>query len=82
MTFPESKKKVVCSLNMIENEFHFLLVCLKYYELRRKFLKPYYCRRPNLNKFDQLLSTINKTEILNLAKFIYFATKLRNESDI
>ena len=77
----ESKCKL-CSLNTIENEYHFLLVCPKYYELRRKFLKPYYCRWPNLNKFDQLLSTVNKTEILNLAKFIYFATKLRNESDI
>ena len=36
-------------------------------------------RWPNLNQFDQLVSSSSKSKISHLAKFIYFANKLRNE---
>ena len=49
-----------------------------YKEVRRQYLKPYFCRWPTLNKFDRIMSTENKKEILNLAKYIYFATKVRS----
>ena len=32
------------SLNKLEDEYHFLLECPKYCNLRNRFLKPYYCR--------------------------------------
>ena len=67
-----------CNLNMVENEFHFLLVCPKYRDLRRKYLKRYYCQWPTLNKFDDLMSKTSKPVIMNLAKFLYFAMKLRD----
>ena len=35
-----------CTQNTIENEYHFLLVCPLYQDLRRKFLKAYYCSWP------------------------------------
>ena len=69
-----------CTSNVIENEYHFLLVCPLYRSLRRKYLKHYYCRWPTVNKFDNIMSTSNKNEILNLSKYIYFANKLRIES--
>lgn len=69
----------LCTTNSIENEYHFLLVCPIYKDLRRKYLKSYYCSWPNLNKFDNIMSSVKKNEILNLSKYIYFANKLRND---
>ena len=67
-----------CNMRKIEDEFHFLLVCPHYIELRRKYLKRYFCTWPTLNKFDQLLSTSSKKTLTNLSKYIYYAFKKRN----
>ena len=53
-----------------------LLVCPKFRDLRRKFLKPYYCHWPNYFKLEILMSTQNTKLITNLAKYIYQATKI------
>ena len=66
-----------CNMSMIENEYHFLLVCPLYAELRRKFLKAYFCHWPNMNKFDNLMMSNSKQVILNVAKFIYYALEMR-----
>ena len=66
-----------CNMSMIENEYHFLLVCPLYAELRRKFLKAYFCHWPNMNKFDNLMMSNSKQIILNVAKFIYYAFEMR-----
>jgi hypothetical protein len=29
----------MCDLNVVENEFHFILQCSKYVQLRRKYIK-------------------------------------------
>ena len=39
----------LCKSGLVENEYHILLVCPLYRELRQKYLKPYYCRWPTLN---------------------------------
>ena len=66
-----------CNMNKIENEYHFLLVCPNYRQLRTKYFKPYFWHWPSLYKFENLMSTCSKKSICNLAKFIYFATKHR-----
>lgn len=66
-----------CSMNRVEDEYHFLLVCPHYRELRSKYFKPYFCHWPTMNKFETLLSSSNKKTICNVAKFIYFANKQR-----
>ena len=77
---PRSERKCkFCPMNVIENEFHFLLACPLYNDLRRKYFKPYFCRWPTLHKFDRLMTSTKKTEILNISKYIFFAFKLRNE---
>ena len=66
-----------CNMNKIEDEFHFLLVCPKYRDLRCKYFKRYYCHWPTLYKFENImLSTSNKV-IVKLAKYIYHASKCR-----
>ena len=76
---PENRFCIFCTNRHIENEYHFLLICPIYSELRRMYLKPHFSRWPTLNKFDKLMSSENKKEVLNLSKFIYHANVLRNK---
>lgn len=71
-----------CTQNVVENEYHFLLTCPLYTHLRKQYLKQYYYRWPTLNKFDKLMGSTNRNEILNVSKYIFYADKLRNELDI
>ena len=69
-----------CSLNDIEDEFHFILVCPAYRILRVKYIKQCYYLRPSVFKLIQLLSTNNVSELCKLGKFLFEAYKLRNNS--
>ena len=40
------RKCKFCQMNVVENEFHFLLACPVFNDLRRQYLKPYFCRWP------------------------------------
>jgi len=71
----EQRKSKFCNTNSIENEYHFLLVCLIYIELRRTYFRAYFCRWPTLNKIDQIMSSKNKIQVNMLTKFIYDALK-------
>ena len=70
-----------CNLKAIENEYHFLLVCPLYRDIRKQSLTSYYCSWPTINKFETLLSKQNKKVITNLSKHIYHAMDLRNLLD-
>ena len=67
-----------CNMRTVETEYHFILVCPKYRELRTKYFQQYFCHWPSLNKFDQLMNTASKRSIYNLSKYIFFADK-KNE---
>ena len=64
-----------CGINEVENEYHFLLVCGAYTNLRSKYLKPRYNSNPTYNKFVELLSCECKISLLALSKYVYFAMK-------
>ena len=64
--------------NDIEDEHHFILECSKYVEIRRKYIKPYYCSNTSAFKLTQLLSVQNIKELNNLGKYLYVAGKIRN----
>ena len=67
-----------CNLHMIENEYHFLLICPSYTELRNTH-KPRYCRTwPTITKFKLLINTNSEIKIRNIATFLYHAFKNRN----
>jgi len=63
----------MCDLNVVEEEFHFILQCSKYVQLRRKYIKKYYWSRPLAFKLVQLLSEENTKELCNLGRFILMA---------
>ena len=57
--------------NVLEDEFHFILKCTVYYEIRSQLLSKYYWKRPNMHKFIELFRSENKKIVNNLAIFIY-----------
>ena len=64
-----------CNLcNDLKDEFHFILECVSYDDLRKKYIKKYFWKRPNILKFIELLTSSNRTIIQNLAKFIFDST--------
>ena len=72
-----TRKCSLCSMNVVEDEYHFLLICPAYTDLRKSYLPRYYCRRPSLNKFIKLLNEDHNSMIKKLARFVYDANEKR-----
>ena len=68
----------MCNNNDIEGEYHFILECSKYVEIRRKYIKPDYCINPSAFKLTQLVSVQNIKDLSNLGNYLYVAEKIRN----
>ena len=47
---------ISCNMGKVEDEFHFLLVCPKYRDLRSKYFKRYFCHWPTINNFESIMS--------------------------
>ena len=67
-----------CNSNVIEDEYHFVLVCPFYRDLRRKYFKNYYFSWPNVHKFNLLMQTRSPTILKKLAKYLIEAFDKRN----
>ena len=65
--------------NILEDEYHFILQCPVYLELRKKYISKYYWKRPNMFKLVELINSTNTGCIRKLCIFIYQAFKLRTE---
>ena len=66
-----------CNMNQHENEYHFLLVCPLYIDIRPKYFAPYYCRWPSMNKFKSLMQSTQRKTLINLSKYIFHANSRR-----
>ena len=73
----EERKCLFC--NCLEDEFHFVLECQLYQDLRNEYIKKYFWKRPNIPKFIELLQSENKKTIKNLSVYIHKSFKKRNE---
>ena len=58
----------LCQKDKIGDEFHYILECNAFSKDRNTRIKPYYRKRPNGLKFEQLFNT-NKLQIAQLSKF-------------
>ena len=74
----EHRMCTIC--NLLEDEYHFVIECQRYNDLRRKYTGPFFYARPNIFKFLDLIQSTNKPIIVvkNLALFVYKAFKERN----
>ncbi len=67
----------VCLCNQVESEYHFLLCCPVYSDLRRQCFGT--ISWPNIHTFINILSSNNSRTILKTAKYLRDAFKLRTE---
>ena len=63
----------------MEDEYHFVIECQRYTDLRKKYIPKYYWQRPSMLKFVDLINSNNNRNIKNLGTFVYQAFKLRSE---
>ena len=67
---PTSERKCIfCTSNEIEDEYHFVLICNFYTELREKYIKKYYYVRPSMAKFIELLNSNSESILKKLECF-------------
>lgn len=64
-------KCIYCNSNDVEDEYHFVLVCDFYTELRKLYIKKYYHVRPNMAKFITLLNSGSIITLKKLGKYVH-----------
>ena len=68
----------LCNGSHIEDEYHLVAICPAYNQLREKYIRPYYYKRPSVYKFTLLMRSTNTKIVKNLAKFVSEAFSFRN----
>ncbi len=74
----EQRICMCCNMFCIENEYHFIMICPAYRQLRLKYLPRYYCSWPNKNKFMSLMKCTRRSTVYNFVNFLKNAWKLRD----
>ena len=70
----------LCNMNILEDEYHFVLVCPFYSTIRDKYIKPYYYNTPSTFKLTQLMSTDSSKHLIKLCKYLTTATMHRSDN--
>ena len=76
----ENRKCLLC--NEIEDEYHFVVVCIKFHELRIKYLPKLLYLRPSMFKFVNFLNSKNVSDLKKLGLFLHHAFNLYNKDEI
>ena len=68
----------VCNVcNKLEDEFHFVLECPIYLDIRKLYINNYYFKKLNMYKMVEHFNTTNKKQLRNLSVYIYKAFEIR-----
>jgi hypothetical protein len=76
-TIRENRICKLCDTNTVEDEYHFLLNCNYYSDLRAAYIPLKYFTQPNINKFNIIMSTKNEELIKSVAMYLYYAFERR-----
>ena len=66
-----------CGSQDIEDVYHFVCICPRLTNIRKRYMNPYYYNRPSVFKYNKLWSSTDVTILLNLAKYLKFAIHVR-----
>ena len=64
-----NKLCTLCHKYEIHDKYHALMILSRYATLRKKYLKPFYYKRPSVYKCIQLMNTVKKREKFRLMTF-------------
>lgn len=73
----DERKCYFCQV--LEDEYHFVLECSVYLDLRKKYISRYFWKRPNMYKFVELINSPNTSCLRKLCIYVSRAFKLRTE---
>ena len=59
----------LCQSGKIGDEFHYALECEYFKNQRENYIKKYFCKKPNVLKFNSLMN-VRGLQLLNLCKFV------------
>ena len=76
----ENRICTFCNMNFVETEYHFLLVCPYYREIRNECLPNYYCSWPSIHKFKSILCSSQTSVLKRVAKYMFMANQKRELS--
>ncbi len=76
----EDRKCTFCNSGEIDDEYHLVMTCDFFKDLRRKYIKPYYYRHPSMYKCIELFNNTNRRELFRLMLFIKHALTLYNDN--
>lgn len=68
----------VCNPSIVEDEYHFILICPLYTDLRQRLIKKYYYTRPSAYKLITLFNCTSIKQMRNFGKYLRLATDQRN----
>ena len=54
----------------IKDEYHIVLICKNFRDVRLKYIKPFYYKKPSMFKFVELVNTTNKRDRFKLMLFL------------
>ena len=65
------RKCTIC--NVLQDEFHIVIKCNLFKDLRNRYISRYFWLHPNYLKFTQLLATHSEADIRKLSIFVFKA---------
>ena len=71
-------ERTCINCNVIEDEFHFVLECKLFTDIRNRYIPIFYRNHPGMYKLITLINNENEITIRNLGVFIQKAFELRN----
>jgi len=71
----EDRKCTFC--DKLEDEFHFILECSLYHDVRKQYIKKYFWCRPSMFKLKQLFESKNEIVLRRLGMFIFKCFEIR-----
>ncbi|XP_077980235.1 uncharacterized protein LOC144435518 [Glandiceps talaboti] len=69
----------ICNTNMVEDEYHFLVICPLYNNLRIQYLPCDMFLEPNFIKFTKIMRSTDSNILLKLCNFVHKAIRLRDK---
>ena len=68
--------------NEIEDEYHILICCSKYDELRKKYLPKYLYNKPSMFKFVEFLNGQNEKMLRKLGLYVHHVLKIYEKNEL